>query len=75
MPDPDFQMTSNELIVALRGGIPVKCDFCGQPMKPSDAIPEEAGDWACRTCWDRWEARAQQEHTLHDNMLSLDGPL
>jgi len=55
MPDPDFPMTAEDLIHSLRGGPPLTCDFCEQPMEPEDAIPEEAGDWACRTCWDRWE--------------------
>lgn len=48
-----------DIIAGLRGGYPDKCDFCGQPMKPEDAIPEEAGDWACRECWDRWESESQ----------------
>lgn len=45
-----------EMLVALRGGAPEKCDFCGHVFKNDDQIiPEEAGAWACRGCLDRWE--------------------
>ena len=54
--DPDFPMTAEDLIHSLRGGPPETCDFCLHPMKPEDAIPEEAGEWCCRLCWDYWEA-------------------
>ncbi len=58
---------SNEIfkmIVALRGGIPERCDFCEQPYTDERfPVPEEAGDWACTECWDRWE---KQDEELRD---------
>lgn len=43
-------------IVALRGGIPEKCDFCDQPYTDERyPVPEEAGQWTCIECWERWE--------------------
>jgi hypothetical protein len=58
---------SNEIfkmIVALRGGIPERCDFCEQPYTDERLpVPEEAGDWACTECWDRWE---KQDEELRD---------
>ncbi len=45
-----------ELIVALRGGIPDQCDFCGQVFTEENyPTPEEAGQWACIQCVKRWE--------------------
>ena len=44
-----------DLLMELRGGMPEKCDFCGGPIN-DDPIPEEAGEWACRACYERWEA-------------------
>ena len=43
-----------ELIAAIRGGIPEKCDFCDWPLNESNAVPEECGDWACVNCLIRW---------------------
>ncbi len=49
-----------EMLIALRGGIPEKCDFCLKPFtKERYPTPEEAGDWACSECLERWE---RQEH-------------
>jgi hypothetical protein len=40
-----------DLIVALRGGLPEKCDFCGLPYGDGRyPVPEEAGDWSCNEC-------------------------
>jgi len=53
-----------EMIVALRGGIPERCDFCEQPYTDERLpVPEEAGDWACTECWNRWE---KQDEELRD---------
>ena len=60
-----FPFTANELIDCLRGGPPETCDFCLQPMKPEDAIPEEAGDWCCRLCWEHWEANDGAARTIN----------
>ena len=45
-----------DMIVELRGGLPEKCDFCGQEFTEERyPIPEEAVMWTCKECWDRWE--------------------
>jgi hypothetical protein len=45
-----------ETIIAMRGGIPEKCDFCGRAFTDANyATPEEAGDWACIECVTRWD--------------------
>ena len=45
-----------DLIAELRGGIPDKCDFCGQEYNEDRyPIPEEAQAWTCSECWARWE--------------------
>lgn len=51
----DEEPTARELIEAIRGGVPSKCDFCGSETEPHDLHPEEAGEWACITCIRRWE--------------------
>ena len=39
--------TPLEMIIALRGGLPDRCDFCRQPYTEERyPVPEEAGDWA-----------------------------
>lgn len=51
----EYNRAAFDLIVSLRGGLPEKCDFCGQPY--TDArypVPEEAGEWACNECLKRW---------------------
>ena len=53
-------------IIDLRGGLPECCDFCQKPYTENRTpVPEEAGQWACIECWDRWEAddaaRSKQE--------------
>ena len=43
-------------IVALRGDLPDKCDFCGKPYTEGRyPVPEEAGEWACNECLARWQ--------------------
>ncbi len=45
-----------EMIAEMRGGIPECCDFCGQTFNETrHPIPEEAGEWTCTECWERWE--------------------
>lgn len=49
-------MNGIEIIAALRGGHPEKCDFCGEPFTDKrQPVPEEAGDWACTECCEQWE--------------------
>jgi hypothetical protein len=56
MSDP---LDTMALIMALRGGHPKICDFCGQPYsKDRWPVPEEAGAWACSECCARWESEA-----------------
>ncbi len=48
-------MSMIDMIAAMRGGVPENCDFCGQPYTDERTpIPEEAGEWTCSECWDRW---------------------
>jgi ribosomal protein L37AE/L43A len=50
-------MNTFDLLVQLRGGLPDKCDFCGQEYSAKRyPIPEEAGEWACSECVARWDA-------------------
>lgn len=52
----DDSLNALELIIELRGGLPECCDFCRQPYTEQRyPVPEEAGQWACIECWERWE--------------------
>ena len=53
-------MNARDLIVSLRGGIPKKCDFCYQVTPPEKLHPEEAGDWVCEDCLERWEKQDRE---------------
>ena len=58
MSDDDNQ-AAFDLIVALRGGLPKACNFCGQPFTEARyPVPEEAGERACSECMTRWNAEA-----------------
>ena len=49
------------MIAALRGGPPSQCDFCGQPYSAERwPVPEEAGEWACNECCERWQKEDEQ---------------
>lgn len=50
-------MNARQLIEDLRGGVPSKCDFCQKPTPPEQLEPEEAGDWVCRECLERWDGQ------------------
>src|SRR5262249_9552848 len=40
-----------DMLIALRGGLPDKCDFCGLPYEGTRyPVPEEAGAWSCNKC-------------------------
>lgn len=57
---------SSEWILHLRGGFPEKCDFCQQPYTQSRSpTPDEAGQWACSECWERWENENPQPLPAH----------
>ena len=52
-----------KMIAELRGGIPESCDFCGKPYNEErHPIPEEAGDWTCSECWERWEKEDAEQN-------------
>lgn len=45
-----------EILTAIRGGHPRRCDFCKQLYtKKRIPIPEEAGEWACNQCYAKWD--------------------
>jgi hypothetical protein len=46
--------TARELIEALRGKPPTKCDYCHKETLPEHLEPEEGGEWACHECLRRW---------------------
>lgn len=51
-------MNMIDVIAELRGGYPDKCDFCGQVYTAERTpVPDEAGEWACTECWDKWEPK------------------
>jgi len=52
--------STRDLIVALRGGVPDVCDFCGEATDPDDLHPEEGGEWACTECIRAWDAPPQK---------------
>lgn len=55
--DDDAPAMGWELIAALRGGVPERCDFCDRLYTAERyPVPEEAGLWACIECWNHWEA-------------------
>jgi len=52
----DYNKAAFDFIVSLRGGLPEKCDFCGQKFtRERYPIPEEAGEWTCSECLARWQ--------------------
>ena len=55
MGDEQEELSVWGFILAVRGGQPENCDFCGRPFTEERcAIPEEAGEWACSECVDSW---------------------
>ena len=55
-------MNALDMIVELRGGVPECCDFCGKPFNEHrHPIPEEAGEWTCTECWEKWEKEDAQK--------------
>jgi len=43
-------------IVAMRGGIPETCDYCGGKFTETNhPVPDEAQTWSCTDCWKVWE--------------------
>lgn len=61
MSDPLSHMDGWKLIEALRGGVPATCDFCGKETSANNLTPEEAGDWVCFGCLDRWEKEEEAD--------------
>lgn len=57
MTEAEYNRATFALIVALRGGLPEKCDFCDQPYtEQRQPVPEEGGEWACTECLAKWTA-------------------
>jgi len=53
-------MNGRELIEGIRGVSPsdkAECCGCGNVFEIAELEPEEAGDWACRLCIRRWDAK------------------
>jgi hypothetical protein len=50
--DDDYNRAAFELLVSLRGGVPKRCDFCGELYVEGRRwpVPEEAGAWSCSEC-------------------------
>ena len=49
-------MSYTDIIYELRGGHPAQCDFCGQEYNEHRyPVAEEADQWACNECLERWE--------------------
>lgn len=58
----DEPFSTFDLIVELRGGLPLACDFCGQSYADDrQPVPEEGGEWACTECVDRWAVTDKNE--------------
>lgn len=55
MSDDFDDMNPREMIEAIRGGVPSKCDFCGREVSSEMLEPEEGGEWVCWPCQFRWE--------------------
>lgn len=47
-------LDGRDLIIDLRGGSHEKCDFCGGTFPHEEIHPEEAGQWACIHCIEKW---------------------
>jgi hypothetical protein len=45
-------VAARELLLALRGNPPSKCDWCGKECPPDELHPEEAGQWVCLKCFE-----------------------
>lgn len=51
----EWNKAAFDMLVAMRGGVPEKCDFCGQPYGADRyPVPEEGQAWACSDCLKRW---------------------
>ena len=59
------------LIASIRGGIPAKCDFCGQKKPQEQMEPEEAGEWVCWSCLDRWEYQERGGYIDMENVIRI----
>lgn len=46
---------ARDVIIELRGGVPVKCDFCLTETLHEKLHPEEGGEWVCEKCLEHWD--------------------
>lgn len=51
----ETEMSTRDALIAIRGGLPPKCDFCSKKVDPDTLHPEEGGLWVCEDCLQRWE--------------------
>ncbi|HEU5132864.1 MAG TPA: hypothetical protein VFT26_12200, partial [Pyrinomonadaceae bacterium] len=47
-------IVTKEDIAYFRGEEPTQCDFCGESRSFDQLEPEEAGQWVCHACMQRW---------------------
>lgn len=60
--DSEFNRMVFDMLTANRGGLPTKCEFCGQPYTDGRyPVPEEAQAWACSECVARWDLAEGRE--------------
>jgi hypothetical protein len=53
----EYDKAAFDMLVAMRGGLPERCDFCGHAYADGRyPVPEEAGAWACNECEAHWNA-------------------
>ena len=56
-------MNSLDLVAAIRGGWPEKCDFCGRSYENGRyPEPEEAGAWSCNECQAEYYNKLKKEN-------------
>jgi len=61
------------MIVELRGGVPERCDFCGERYTDSRRpTPDEGGEWACTVCWERWEKQDKEKKAMEHTSDALE---
>ena len=50
-----IEFSGRDIIVAMRGGVPPRCNFCFQERVAHELHPDDAGEWACDECVSMWE--------------------
>ena len=68
----DDYVVGKDFVVALRGEVPSKCDFCYQPKPLEELEPEEAGDWVCHDCLKRWDESDARDDVYQEEKRKRD---